>query len=514
MTKKMYRWIAIALLAVGVAACGGGGGSPGTTVTAATSSSSAGGVNTSTTGGTQTSSAGQISLDVLNSSSASTTIIGATEQAYAVATVTGPTGSPVSGVIVVFSQADATLLTLAPAAGTALTDSNGQAKIDLKATDSSKTGAVSVVAQVLVGTTTLTAKKGIQVSGSAVATAVPASILFVDANPTSIVIKGAGGSGRSETSTLRFKVVDNNNTPVQGAVVNFSVSNTNVTLNIPQSTSDADGVVVTTVTSGTTPASVVVTATAAANSAATVPSSTLSVSNGLTVAGGLEIVAEKYNIDGGVTGTETKVSAFMRDVNGNLVPDGTIASFTTDYGAVGSSSAGSCSSLNGTCSVQFRVQEPRGTGIATVTATVQLPGQANPLADSIQINMSSSASARALSALPSTVATTLTLGGTCKDTFTLYAADQFNRALAAGTVIAAQAPGKSTKVSVDSGSPVVDQLAGPFTPTPFRVTVDATAASPACNALSVVQDQTSFELKFTSPGGVSSTVPLNITYPK
>jgi hypothetical protein len=508
---QFIRMLAGALLVASVAACGGGGGNAGST-TAGTTSSSAGGVNTSTTGGTQTSSAGQISLDVLNSSNTSSTIIGATEQAHAIATVTGPTGSPVSGVIVVFSQADATLLTLAPAAGTALTDSNGQAKIDMKATDSSKTGAVSVVAQVLVGTTTLTAKKGIQISGSAVASAVPTSMLFLDANPTSIVIKGAGGSGRSETSTLRFKVVDNNNTPVQGAVVNFSVSNTNVTLNIPQSNSDADGVVVTTVTSGTTPTSVVVTATAAANNAATVPSSTLSVSNGLTVAGGLEIVAEKYNIDGSVTGTETKVSAFMRDVNGNLVPDGTIASFTTDYGAIGSSSAGSCSSLNGTCSVQFRVEEPRGTGLATVTATVQLPGQALPLADSIQINMSSSATARALSALPSTVATTLVLGGTCKDTFTLYAGDQFNRALAAGTVIVAQAPGKSTTVTVDSGSPVTDQLASGFTPTSFRVTVDATGASPACIPTIGSVVLTSFELKFTSPGGVSSIVPLNIAY--
>ena len=49
--------------------------------------------------------------------------------------------------------------------------------------------------------------------------------------------------------------------------------------------------------------------------------------------------------------------------------------------------------------------------------------------------MSTSASARALSSLPSTVATKLTLSGTCKDTFLLYGADINNRALAAGTTI-------------------------------------------------------------------------------
>jgi hypothetical protein len=513
---RIWKALGGLVLAAALAACGGGGGSPGTTSTGGTQvpvpSSTTGGVDTSTTGGTQTSSAGQLSLDLQNSSNAATSQLGATETGHAVATVTGPSGSPVSGVIVVFSQADATLLTFAPASGTALTDASGRANIDFKATDPTKPGAVTVVAQVLVGTTTLTAKKAVQISGSALTTATPASMLFLGSNPTSIVIKGAGGTGRSETATLRYKVVDANNTPVQGAVVNFSVSNSNVTLNIPQATSDAEGVVVTTVTSGTTPTSVVVTATAAANTSATVPSSTLSVSNGLTVAGGLEIVAEKYNIDGSVTGSTTKISAFMRDANGNLVPDGTIASFTTDFGAVGSSSAGSCASANGTCTVDFRVQEPRGTGIATVTATVQLPNQPTPLADTLQINMATSAGARALSVLPGTVATVLTLSGTCKDTFALFAADNNNRALAAGTTIAAEGAGKSVGVSIATGSPVADQLSGTV-PTAFRVSVDATSAAPACNPAGTSSTATTFELKFTSPGGVSSTVPLTIVYP-
>lgn len=503
------------MLAGVLAACGGGGGSAGSTGgTGGTSgSSTAGGVDTSTTGGTQTSSAGAITLQIKNSADAEATNLTATETGRAVATVTGPTGAPVSGVIVVFSQVDANLITFAPAAGTALTDSNGQASIDFKATNPTQTGAVSVQAQVLVGTTTLTAKKGIQISGAASTAEVPTSLLFLDASPPSIVIKGAGGAGRSESSTLRYKVVNASNTPIRGAVVNFTISNPDVTLNITQSTSDAEGVVVTTVTSGTNPTSVVVTATAAANAAATVPSSALSVSNGLTMAGGLEIVAEKYNLDGGVTGTKTKLSAFMRDVNGNLVPDGTIASFTTDYGAVGSSSAGSCSSVNGTCSVDFRVQDPRGTGLATVRATVQLPGNPTPLATTLTINMANSAGARALSALPSTVATQLVLSGTCKDTFTLYAADPSNRAIAAGSTISAQAAGKSVTVSVASGTPVLDSLSGTFTPTAFRVSVDASGATPACVAGGGGTQTTDFELRFTSPGGVTSSVPLNIVYP-
>ncbi|HYF16595.1 MAG TPA: hypothetical protein VEA40_01925 [Ramlibacter sp.] len=470
-------------------------------------------MDTSTTGGTQTAAAGSLSLTVRNAAGTEVTAVGSTDQGRAVATVTDGSNRPVAGAIVVFSQADASLVTFAPEAGTALTDANGQATIDFKATNTTKTGAVSVVAQVLVGTTTLTAKKAIQITGTAAAVEVPTSMLFLDASPASIVIKGAGGSGRSESSTLRFKVVNAASTPIRGAVVNFAVSNPGVTLNIPSATSDAEGVVVTTVTSGTQPLSVVVTATAAANATATVPSSALSVSNGLTVAGGLEIVAAKYNIDGGVTGTETDVSAFLRDVNGNLVPDGTITSFTTDFGAVGSSSAGACSTVNGTCKVKFRVQEPRGTGVATVRATVQLPGNAVPLVDTIAINMANSGGARALSNTdPVTVATTLTLAGTCKDTFALFSADNFNRPLAAGTVVTAVGAGKSVAVSIASGSPVEDSLSG--VPTSLRVAVDATAASPACAAAGGAQETTTFELKFTSPGGVSSSVPLTIRYPR
>jgi hypothetical protein len=514
--KRNFQALTVLVLAVALAACGGGGGSPGATPStplASTTAAGATGVDTtSTTGDTQATSAGSISLQVKNAASADTSSIGGTEQAKAVAKVIGPTGAPLGGVIVVFSQADANLLTIAPASGTALTDATGTASVDIKAANSSQTGAVSVVAQVLVGTTSLSAKKALQITAATTAAEVPRSMLFLDASPSSIVLKGAGGQGRSESATLRFKVVNSSNTPIQGAVVNFTINQPSVTLNITQAVSDAEGVVVTTVTAGTQATSVVVTATAAANSAATVPSSSLSVSNGLTIAGGFEVVAEKYNIDGGVTGSTTKISAFMRDINGNLVPDGTVASFTTDFGAVGSSSAGSCSSLNGACSVDFRVQEPRGAGLATVTGTLQLPGNSAPLSDSVQINMAKSAGSRALSALPGTVATTLTLpAGSCKDTFTLYAADANNHPQAAGGTITALAAGKSVKVAVESGSPVADSLSGQ--PTTFRLTIDATAAAPLCVPGGTVQQDTSFELQFTSPGNIISTVPMVIKYP-
>ena len=49
---------------------------------------------------------------------------------------------------------------------------------------------------------------------------------FVDAVPSTIVLKGTGGGGgdRSESSTVSFRVVDSNNSPIGGIKVNFALT--------------------------------------------------------------------------------------------------------------------------------------------------------------------------------------------------------------------------------------------------------------------------------------------------
>jgi Bacterial Ig-like domain (group 1) len=511
---KFIRAIVGGLLLAGLAACGGGGGSAGTTSVGSSGTSvasSASGANTtSASGSSQSTTQGSMSLEILNGAGVAASTISSIEQGKAVATVKDATGAPLSGLVVTYSEADATLLSFAPAAKTALTDLNGKASLDIKATDPTKVGAVTVAAAVIISGSNLAAKKSVQITaGGSVIAPVPQAINFLDANPSdkAIVIKGAGGAGRSESATLRFRVVNSSNTPIQGAVINFSVSSGLVTLNTTQATSDADGVVSATVSSGTQPASVVVTAVAAANNTVTANSGNLSVSNGITIAGGLELVAKVYNVDGGTTGAETDISAFLRDAAGNLVPDGTVVSFTTDFGAVGSSSAGSCPTVNGTCSVKFRVQEPRGTGIATIVGSV---ATSNPiLSTSIQVHMSKSSSARALISSTGPVATVLDLGSSCKDILTLYAGDADNLAIAAGSTITVRTPGKNVTATIKNGSPVLDSLN--YLPTSFRIEIDATAAAPACTGLGAVT-LTNFELEFKSPNGVTSVVPLNIVY--
>lgn len=121
--------------------------------------------------------------------------------------------------------------------------------------------------------------------------------------------------------------------------------------------------------------------------------------------------------------------------------------------------------------------------------------------------------ARVLSSLPSTVATGVTLTGACKGTLALFAADTSNLSLAAGTVIAAQAAGNGVVAAVSSGTPIQNPSDGSRTPTSFTLTVDATSATPVCNAAGTATSNTTMQLLFTSPTGATSTVPLTITYP-
>src|SRR6185369_6784631 len=57
-----------------------------------------------------------------------------------------------------------------------------------------------------------------------VAGAAATSISFVSATPTRIALKGTGGVGRTETSTVLFKVLDLNGQPKAGQAVDFTLN--------------------------------------------------------------------------------------------------------------------------------------------------------------------------------------------------------------------------------------------------------------------------------------------------
>lgn len=509
---RSLKGIGALLVSFVLAACGGGGGNPG-------GAPFGPGAGASGPGG---SGASAMSVQVQRAG-ASTTQITSTETVQAVAVVSS-NGAPVQGVVVTFAEQGAGLITFAPASATALTDASGRAVIDVNAADPSQTGATAVSASAQVNAADVTASRPFQITAGATnpgTAPTPAAITFVGSVPsgTAIVVKGAGGTGRSESAILTFKIVDASNAPINGAAVNFSINPANggATFQPASGVSNSSGLVTTTVSSGTQPASIVVRATSAAVATVTSQSDTLIVSNDIPVAGGFEIVAEKYNLDGRFTGDSTKINAFVRDRFGNPVPDGVAVSFGTDFGVIAASTLGGCTTVNGRCSVDFTVQNPRGNGIATVVGSVQVSNQST-LANQLQINMAAATGTPYLALDPANrlPITQLTLSS-CKESFPMLASDGNGRSTAAGTTIAAPFASSNVTVAVKTGTPVLDQLAANFPPTPFGIEVDVSAATliPRCVAGGTVQASgTFFNLEFKSPRNIIYSQRIGVAYPQ
>lgn len=207
--------------------------------------------------------------------------------------------------------------------------------------------------QQIVATTTVT-----------VAEAAIGSIEFVSATPTNVSLRGAGGPGRPETSTVVFRVRNSSNGPRASANVAFTLlSNVGgVTLDPATATSDANGLVQTVVSSGTVATTVSVTATVQDTSPQiSTQSSPLTITTGIVDGNSISLSAQCSNVEGwNVDGTIVPVTVRMADRFNNPVPDGTAANFRAEGGAI----AGQCTTIttdteSGLCSVNWSSQNPR-----------------------------------------------------------------------------------------------------------------------------------------------------------
>lgn len=348
----------------------------------------------------------------------------------------------------------------------------------------------------------------------ATTSAAAAAITFVSVTPASaaLVVRGAGGAGRVETGTVTFKVVSASGTVVSGATVDFTLSTgTDATLSATSGTTDASGNVIVGVRSGLLTTPIVVTATVAGVTGVSTRSDSMQVSNGEAIAAGFELVAAKYNLDGGHTGDSTTLTIFARDVNGNPVPDNLAVAFTTDFGAVATSTRGGCLTLNGQCTVDFTVQDPRGAGMATVVATALGVGGA-VLTDSIPIYMATPAGSRITLPDGTTRVSTvpLSVAQNCSTTFEVLAMDGNGRALAAGSTVNTAAPSLGISGSVLFGSPVDDQLGGGSPPNRLTLQVSSAVVTGVSPAPSTCKTGT-FKLVMTTPHLISVTQDVTVT---
>ena len=241
-------------------------------------------------------------------------------------------------------------------------------------------------ADTITATTTLAGATISQAGRITVLGAMAGQLAFVSALPQNIAMKGTGGPGRQESSTVTFKVLDKNGNPVAGAPVSFvlfgnssDVAGTGgLTLNPAHATSGADGTVATTLLAGIVNTPVRVTATIAGSSpVVTSTSDQLVISTGIPDQKSFSLSTAIYNVEGAnfngcASNVGSVVTVSLADHFNNPVPDGTAVSFTAEGGVIDASCLTGASSTQltngapivqkgvpGQCSVRFCSQSPR-----------------------------------------------------------------------------------------------------------------------------------------------------------
>ncbi|WP_341205558.1 Ig-like domain-containing protein [uncultured Psychrosphaera sp.] len=186
------------------------------------------------------------------------------------------------------------------------------------------------------------------------------SIEFVDAVPISIVLKGTGGQGKQESSTLTFLVKSELDNPLAQQEVTFELNTTAGGLSLVSNTgiTNSDGVVTAKVLSGTVPTTVSVTANILDENdlpITSVGSSLLTVNTGLPDQDSFTLAFSEVNPEArNVKNKQITVTAFLADSFNNPVTDGTSVLFETEAGKIESS----CNTVNGQCSVIWTSQNP------------------------------------------------------------------------------------------------------------------------------------------------------------
>ena len=241
---------------------------------------------------------------------------------------------------------------------TPVTTTTGVAQTTYVATGCS--GADVVTATATVNGTTVTATGTVTVASAAVG-----SIKFISATPDKIGLKGTGGVGLPETSTVIFQVVDLAGGPVAGEDVSFSLNTQvgGITRTPTTGTTAADGSVQTVVQAGTVATTVRVTATVDSTGTAT-QSSQLIITTGLPRQSAFSIAAACTNVEAyDYDGTQNAITVRLSDRFQNPVPDGTAVTFNSEGGSI----AGGCTTTtttgvgaeSGFCVVNWTSSNPR-----------------------------------------------------------------------------------------------------------------------------------------------------------
>ncbi|HEX5340289.1 MAG TPA: hypothetical protein VFX47_05365, partial [Gammaproteobacteria bacterium] len=207
----------------------------------------------------------------------------------------------------------------------------------------------------------------------------------VSATPSNIALKGMGGVGSSESSNVVFKVLDTTGGIKPGTDVTFALNTSvgGIKLSTTTAKSDASGLASTVVQSGTVALPVSVIATVQGpNGPISTQSTGMAISGGIPSQKYFSLSADNHSPEGmNIDGTPVNITVRMADRFGNPVPDGTTVSFNTRGpnagGSVGNGSggSGSCSTVNGACSVTWESQNPRPANGQAYILVYAAPGE-------------------------------------------------------------------------------------------------------------------------------------------
>jgi hypothetical protein len=187
------------------------------------------------------------------------------------------------------------------------------------------------------------------------------SIQFVSAEPTNIAIAGSGGAGRSETSTVIFRVFDETGLAKPNQVVDFSLSSTlgGTSISPLSAETNTEGFAQTIVQAGSVAQTVRIFASVDLDgdnvSDFDTQSDQLVISTGVPDQNSMTLAATSLNPGGwDFVGIEDQVTVRLADHFNNPVPDGTAVTFSTEFGSI----QPSCTTIDGGCTVKWVSQNP------------------------------------------------------------------------------------------------------------------------------------------------------------
>jgi hypothetical protein len=340
----------VSVLSLLLSACGGGSDSP--LVGGGSSSISSGTVDTTTPTSIGLGSgadfvAGQIGVGIGNAtlSPGGTTTLTVNVVSPTNTLVTNPVNVTFNSVCVASGEA---VLKNGTTVTNSVATNNGQATITYTANGC--VGNDEITASATLAGSAKTARATLNIAADNIQT-----VSFIDAEPTLVNLKGTGGS---EVSVVRFRILGTTGAPMKGVDVDFSLSTSVGGLSLTDTAvkTDSAGYATTTVQAGAVATTVRVTARARGTDIST-QSNQLIVSTGIPDQDSMSLSATElfptgaWNYDG----IESQLTIRMADAFNNPPPDGTAVTFTTEGGAIESG----CVTAGGTCTVKWTSQAPK-----------------------------------------------------------------------------------------------------------------------------------------------------------